>query len=149
MSQQTYNKDTGRHIWQITPARDLIAFFLIALLLWIVYELRAIFIPLLIALILAHIFNPVVSSLEKRWGFPRPLTAAILLAVGLAALGAFLSWLGPLLVNQITELIVRLPGYLRGLAAEASLVVGGRSFDIERYLEQAELSFQQILMQFF
>jgi len=138
-----------RHLWQIAAVRDLIILLVVVLLLWGLFQLRAIFLPLLIALLLAHIFNPLVGSLKKRWGCPRPLTAAVLLAIGVFGLAAFLSWIGPLLLEQITELMLRLPEYLRSLAASANLDLGNISKQIEQYLRQFQLSFQQILAQVF
>ena len=61
-----------RHLWQIPAAREFLILVVMALFLWLLYELRGIFIPLLIALILAHIFNPLVTFLEEKWRWPRP-----------------------------------------------------------------------------
>lgn len=58
---------SDRHLWQIFPAWDLIVLSLIALFVWLVYELREILIPLLVALVLAYIFNPLVMLLEHKW----------------------------------------------------------------------------------
>lgn len=64
----------NRHLWQITAARDVIILILIGAFLWLVYLLGDIFIPLLLALVLAHVFNPLINWLERKWGCPRPLT---------------------------------------------------------------------------
>jgi predicted PurR-regulated permease PerM len=51
--------------WQLTAARDLLIVVLIGFLLCLLYLLRDIFIPLLIALVLAHVFNPLITWLEQ------------------------------------------------------------------------------------
>lgn len=110
-------ENAQKHLWQIPAARELISLILVALFLWLLYALSEIFIPLLIALILAHIFNPLVTFLEDKWRWPRPLTAALLLAIFVFGFVGFLSWLGPLLLQQGIDLVGRLPEYLRSLAA--------------------------------
>ena len=139
----------GKHFWQIPAAREFLTLVVIALFLWLLYELRGIFIPLLIALILAHIFNPLVTFLEEKWGWSRPLTAALLLAIFVFSVAGFLSWLGPLLLQQITDLVTRLPEYLRTLAITYNLDPGNILDQLERSLRQLQLDFQQILAQIY
>ncbi|MEC7351490.1 MAG: AI-2E family transporter [Planctomycetota bacterium] len=71
-----------RHLWQIQPIRDFAWIFLVLLFIWLGYEMRAITVPLLVAVLLAYLFAPVVSLLERRLRFPRSLSAATILAVG-------------------------------------------------------------------
>jgi len=105
------------HLWQIAAARDLIIFFGVAFSLWVVYRLGDIFLPVFLALILAHIINPFVTLMEQRWRWPRPLTISlILVGFALSLLGLF-AWLGPVLYEQSTMLVNRLPDYLGALAA--------------------------------
>lgn len=138
-----------QHLWQIPAAREFLSLVVIALFLWLLYELRGIFIPLLIALILAHIFNPLVTFLEEKWRWPRPLTAALLLAIFVFGFAGFLSWLGPLLLQQITDLVTRLPEYLRTLAITYNLDPGNILDQLEQSLRQLQLDLQQILAQIY
>jgi hypothetical protein len=62
-----------RHLWQIAAARDIIILSGVASALWIAYWLGDVFVPVFLALILAHIINPFVTLMERRWGWPRPL----------------------------------------------------------------------------
>lgn len=135
---------TGPHLWQIPAAREALALALIALLLWLLYALREIFVPLLIALILAHVFNPVVTYTEEKWRWPRPVTAALLLAIFVLGVAAFLSWLGPLLFAQVSDLLTRLPGYLRTLAANYSVDPGNIVDQFESSLRKLQLDFQAL-----
>ena len=75
-------RTADRHLWQIQPIRDFAWIFLLLLLLWLGYEMRAITVPLLVAVLLAYLFAPVVSFLERRLKFPRSLSAAAILGVG-------------------------------------------------------------------
>jgi predicted PurR-regulated permease PerM len=135
------NDPADRHLWQITAARDVIILILIALLLWFLYLLRGIFIPLLLALVLAHVFNPLITLLERKWGCPRPLTIAVLLAVVVLGCSALFAWLGPLLAAQMTDLVLRLPDYLRTLASTYGIDLT----QLETAIRQYGIDFQQIL----
>lgn len=143
---QPPNADAGnRHLWQITAARDVIFLILIALSFWLLYALSEIFVPLLIALILAHIFNPLVTLLEHQWRWPRLLTVSLLLAIVVLACSALLAWLGPLLIAQITDLGRKLPDYLRTLASNSEIDMS----QIEETIRQYQVNPQQILTQIF
>lgn len=142
---QPRNNFEGRHVWQITAARDVIAVILIAVFVWLLYLLRDIFIPLLLALVLAHVFNPLITWLERKWSWPRPLTAGLLLTLVVVGCAALFAWLGPLLVSQITDLAQRLPGYLRTLAAN----YGIQFTELETVIQQYQIDLQRILGQIF
>jgi predicted PurR-regulated permease PerM len=139
------NDFEDRHVWQITAARDLIILILIGFFVWLLYLLRDIFIPLLVALVLAHVFNPLITWLERKWSWPRPLTAALLLTVVVVGCAALFAWLGPLLVSQITDLAQRLPGYLRTLAANYGIQIT----QLESVIQQYQIDIQRILGQIF
>ena len=49
------NPPADRHLWEITPVRDLLWTGGIAFLLWFGYHLRGVFTPILIALLLAYL----------------------------------------------------------------------------------------------
>ena len=58
-----------RHLWQIQPFRDFAWIFLLLLLFWLGYQMRAVTVPLLVAVLLAYLFAPMVSLLERRLKF--------------------------------------------------------------------------------
>jgi len=69
--------------------------FLVALaigILWLTYYLRAVFLPLLVALLLAYVLNPVLAALERR-KVPRPASIAGVYGVllGVMAVLAFIA----------------------------------------------------------
>lgn len=99
------------HLWQITPIRDVFWIGLGIAIVLFTYWLRSIFTPVLIGLILAYIFNPLIGYFEQHWRVPRPVTITVILAaltVGLASL--LLS-----LLQQFFLLAYDLPEYVRNL----------------------------------
>lgn len=107
-----------RHLWEMTPVKDLFYIGSTILLIWGIYELSGIFIPVFVALVLAYLANPVIRYIERTWGWPRPLSAALflLLFIGLAA-GTVLG-VGPLVADQFQMLIRNAPKYAEWLAAK-------------------------------
>ncbi|HEY7166071.1 MAG TPA: AI-2E family transporter [Candidatus Binatia bacterium] len=112
------------HLWQITPARDILWLLAAAALIWIVYELREVLLPVLIAFVLADVFNPFITRMEER-GWPRAVTATLIIAIVFGALTGFFVWLGPLLMDQFTGLTDKLPDYLKTLGKTYGVDVGG------------------------
>jgi predicted PurR-regulated permease PerM len=117
--------------------------------LWFLYALRDIFLPVFWALILAHVINPFVALMEQRWGWPRPLTiSAILTLITASLLGLFI-WLGPLLYEQSTMLVNRLPTYLNTLAATYGIESGDLINRIDEAIRKFQIDPQQVLGQLF
>ena len=75
-----------------------------ALLLWLSYLLRGILIPLMLAFIVAYIFDPVIDFLEKR-KVRRTLAIAALLFLLIAAFAASVLVIVPRLIDQTAELV--------------------------------------------
>ncbi|HXV80564.1 MAG TPA: AI-2E family transporter [Candidatus Binatia bacterium] len=109
------------HIWEITAVQDLFWIGLAVLAIWFGYYLRSIFTPVLIGLILAYIFNPVISYARNHWGLPRPVTISVLISLLMITAIGFMAWLGPVIIEQIVTLAQRLPGYVRSLAIRYDL----------------------------
>lgn len=118
------NPCADRHLWEITPIRDLLWTGGIAFLLWFGYYLRGVFTPILIALLLAYLCNPLIRQAEKQWKIPRPVSISIVLLLAALVLGGFVTWLGPLLAEQIQSLAERVPGYLQSIAQQYNLSLG-------------------------
>jgi predicted PurR-regulated permease PerM len=92
------------HLWQITPVREVLWLALVALAVWGAYALRAILSPVLIALALAYIADPVVRRLQHRARVPRWVTALAVLVLLTASASGFFVWLMPKLIEQVTQL---------------------------------------------
>lgn len=133
----TMNKEhaTDRHLWETRLFLESVFLLVMVILLWAVYVLGEIFLPVFLALVLADVFNPAITYVETHWSLPRPITISLLLTVLFIGLLAFLVWLGPLLFDQFTQLIVKLPDYLTALGAHYNL-------DISAMAEKAQNWFQ-------
>jgi predicted PurR-regulated permease PerM len=114
----------GRHVWDIAAVRDVFWIGSAAFLLWFGYELRGVFTPVLIALLLAYLVNPLVGTAERRWGVPRPVTITALL-IAMAIVGAALAaWLGPIVSEQVQTLAKKTPQYLQRATQTYGVQVG-------------------------
>jgi len=84
----------GRHLWQIQPVRDLLVLAGVAGLVYLGYVLRTVTVPMLAALLLAYLMEPVVTCVERlrymsRQGAVAGIIAAAVTFIALpAALGA-------------------------------------------------------------
>lgn len=114
----------NRHLWEITPIRDLLWLGGILFLLWFGYYLRGVFTPVLVALLLAYLVNPVVRRAESAWHVPRPVTISIILFLSALMLGGLVTWLGPLLAEQVQSFAERVPGYLQSIAKQYHVTLG-------------------------
>ena len=91
-------------VWDNIWLRFLIAIAVIALLLWLSYELREILIPLMLAFIVAYILDPVVDFFENR-KVPRGVTIAALLVLVVAGFAGILLIIVPSLIRQSVDLV--------------------------------------------
>ncbi len=70
---------------------------------FVVYPVRIIFPPIVVAMVVVYLLNPVVSIMERR-RVPRVWGALLLYAVFLTAVGVGLSYLVPVVSNQVHQL---------------------------------------------
>lgn len=122
----------NRHLWEITPIRDLMWLGGILFLLWFGYYLRGVFTPVLIALLMAYLVNPLVRRAETAWHIPRPVTISIVLFLSALMLGGLVTWLGPLLAEQVQSFAERVPGYLQSIATQYHVTLGDFSEPLSR-----------------
>jgi predicted PurR-regulated permease PerM len=62
----------GMHLWQIQPVRDLLVIAAIACLVYLGHALSLVTVPMLLALLLAYLFEPLVRMMTRRGAFSRP-----------------------------------------------------------------------------
>ncbi|HET9846531.1 MAG TPA: AI-2E family transporter [Nitrospira sp.] len=105
------------HLWNIQWVRDLFVILTAVFLTWVLYELRGVFMPVLLALALAYLFNPLITWLQQRWSIPRPGTIMLLLVLLILTGAALLAWLGPVVAAQAQTLARKAPHYLQTLGA--------------------------------
>jgi len=77
------------HLWQIQPIRDLLLLAAIFAIISLGYRLSLVTVPLLLAILFAYLFEPLVQLLTRRKAFTRPMAA------GSIILGALLVILIP------------------------------------------------------
>jgi predicted PurR-regulated permease PerM len=78
------------------------------ILRYVLYPIRIIFPPLAVALILVYVLNPLVSMMTRR--MPRVLAALITYVVVLSLVAVGLSYLIPIVADQVTGFARSLPG---------------------------------------
>jgi predicted PurR-regulated permease PerM len=98
---------TRLHIWQIQAVRDVLMVAAVIFLIWLGYAMRAVTIPLLVALLLAYLFEPLIQWLCAQPGLQmtrvRAVTMLLITIVG--SLLILLAIVVPLVVGQMSNLI--------------------------------------------
>jgi predicted PurR-regulated permease PerM len=105
-----------RHLWEFRWVRDLLWIAGFMALLWLMYMARSILVPVLVALALAYIFNPLITWIQRRWGWPRWAGVAAVLGVVLLILANIAVFAIPPMVSQTRQLVRNAPGYAREAA---------------------------------
>src|SRR5581483_4367132 len=105
-----------RHLWQYQPARDVLWGCLIVGLLALAYLLRGVLLPIVLALLLAHLFDPMIRWLAERARIPRGVSASVVALLMATAAIAAVAWGAPLLVKQVDALRHQLPTYAHRLS---------------------------------
>ena len=107
---------TKLHLWQIQWVRDLLLLLIVVFAVWLGYAMRDITIPLLVALLLAYLFEPLISFLANNPKFPLgriPVISGILLVLSVGFL-VVLAVTIPLVISQTSSLIHEVQdGHLR------------------------------------
>ncbi|MBC7772025.1 MAG: AI-2E family transporter [Pyrinomonadaceae bacterium] len=68
------------HLWHIQPVRDLLVLAVVVGLIYLGYTLRSVTVPMLLALLLAYLFEPLVEWLSKFRRINRPMAVGGILA---------------------------------------------------------------------
>ncbi|HEV7293348.1 MAG TPA: AI-2E family transporter [Devosia sp.] len=87
------------------------SFLVLIALLWL---FRGILLPFVVGAALAYLLNPLVNQLQ-HWRFSRGWATAVVLAVVVAVIVGLFYMVVPLVVQQVGDLIQRLPGYAADL----------------------------------
>ena len=133
-----------------SQSKTLVSFLVLAFLIFLLYRVREIIPPLIIALILAFVLSPLVNRIQNRWGIHRVL-AIIASYVILALVAAiFLLLLIPPLIEQFNSLNLDIQILLQ--QAESFIgqqfVIMGRTIDGSALIDQITASFQKIVEPF-
>lgn len=69
------------HVWQIQPIRDLLFIALLLGVVWLGYRLSIVTVPMLLALLLAYLFEPLIAWLTRGGKMRRPFAVLLLIVV--------------------------------------------------------------------
>lgn len=88
------------HLWHLQPVRDILVIAIVVLTIYAGYAMRTVTVPLLVALALAYLVEPVVSRISRWRRMNRPLAVGAILAVLGVVLGIAVALVVPLAVGQ-------------------------------------------------
>jgi len=125
----------------------LVSFLVLAFLIFLLYRIREIIPPLIIALILAFVLSPLVNRIQNRWGIHRVLAIIASYVILALVAGILLLLLIPPLIDQFDSLNLD----LQNLLQEAESFIGqqfeilGRTIDGSALIDQVTASFQKLV----
>jgi predicted PurR-regulated permease PerM len=94
----------------------------VAGLFWLVAEFlkrfSLVFLPLAVGAIAALVFNPYFESLRRRLRLPAVVALAVVFVSILVPVAAFVWFFGALVVDQVADLVARIPEWWRGLVED-------------------------------
>jgi predicted PurR-regulated permease PerM len=93
-------------------------------ILWALYQLSSVFVPVFIAGILAYLANPLIRWAQRRWSLPRPLTVSLLLLFFSLVAAGLVMGVGPLVTEQVQTLSKKAPGYIATLNQRLGGIAG-------------------------
>ena len=96
-----------RHLWEIRPIRDLLVICIVAIFLWLGYAFQDVTVPLLVALLLAYLFEPVIAWMARaRWvPFGRTGAVSVLLATIVLGVLGTVAVVVPQVVEQTVNVV--------------------------------------------
>lgn len=131
-----------------TPTRSIVAVIIVALGLVALVLLRGVVTLLIIGVVVAYIFRPVVRALRRITRLPRSVVAALLyLALLALAIGAVLA-LTPLVVRQLDNLQTQLASLLNDLNAMApgtTINIAGFPISVENISDEINNAIDEAL----
>ena len=108
----------------MTSDRKLVLWLLgAALLCLLVYALRGILLPFVAGIAIAYVLDPIADRLE-RWRCGRTAAAALLVVLFFVLVVVFLMLFVPVLQDQVTRLVAKLPDYAAGLQGIVERLLG-------------------------
>lgn len=109
------------HLWHLQPVRDILVIAIVVLTIYAGYALRTVTVPLLVALALAYLVEPVVARMTQWRRMNRPLAVGTILAVLGALLGVVVAVVVPIAVGQTLSFAENLRNHRYDGAIERAL----------------------------
>ena len=104
---------TNLHLWEYRWVRDLVLLVVVAVVLMAAFAARAILAPVLVAVVLAYVFNPLVNFSQIRWRMPRWVSTLLLMVLVVAVLAGLTLFIVPEILKQAQRLSERARDYLQ------------------------------------
>lgn len=111
------------HLWHLQPVRDILVIAIVVLTIYAGYAMRTVTVPLLVALALAYLVEPVVSRLSRWRRMNRPLAVGAILSVLGVVLGISIALVVPLAVGQTLSFAENLRNHRYDGAIERAIQV--------------------------
>ncbi len=96
------------HLWEVQSVRDMLVILAVFGLVYVGYWMRSVTVPLLIALTLAYLFEPVVRRLCRFRGITRPGAVLIILLAGGVGVTFAVTFTVPIAIGQTVKLVDRI-----------------------------------------
>jgi predicted PurR-regulated permease PerM len=93
------------HLWQIQALRDAMVIAAVVGLVWLGYAMRSVTVPLLVALMLAYLFEPLIVWACKRYNARRPVIVAGLVLSIIVTIVLVIAIAVPLIVGQTMQMV--------------------------------------------
>jgi predicted PurR-regulated permease PerM len=108
----------------------------------LLYALRGVLTPVLVAFALAYLLDPLVDRLQA-WGVPRVAGILLLLVVALSALVLGLLWVAPAIVRDVAALVSELPQAVSRLLENIQPWLAARGIELPRSGNEALSALEQ------
>ena len=93
------------HLWQIQAVRDAMVIAAVVGLVWLGYAMRSVTVPLLVALMLAYLFEPLIVWACNRYRVRRPVVVVGLVLSIIVAIVLVIAIAVPLIVGQTMQMV--------------------------------------------
>ncbi len=133
-----------------SQSKTLVSILVLAFILFLIYRVREIIPPLIIAFILAFVLSPLVNRIQNRWRIHRVLAIISSYVILILVVTIFLLLLIPPLIDQFNSLNLD----IQILLQQAESFIGqqfeimGRTIDGSALIDQVSASFQNIVEPF-
>jgi predicted PurR-regulated permease PerM len=122
-------------LWQIQPLRDLAGVVFIGCTLWLLFDFRRLFAPVLIAIALAYLCDPLMQAATRKLGLPRWILAGVFTLMLVTGAVLLVIWVGPLLSDQVEKLAVNIPQYAAAVEKRYGLNVGNFNDNVAAFAD--------------
>ncbi len=96
---------TRMHLWQIQAVRDILLVAVVFFLIWLGYAMSSVTVPLLVGLLLAYLFEPLIARICARWNLKRGVVVGGLVCTIAIVLVLCVAIAVPVIVGQSIQLV--------------------------------------------